>query len=85
MSQDRYRELVIEASSPDTDIWLADDEGFLVQRETGTLSTGLLPGVYVVEFGLGTPQYEIDLAADSHFTEAELTAGAPTERRVPRL
>ena len=85
MSQTTHYELVIEASSPDTGIWLADDEGFLVQKETGSLSTGLLPGVYVVEFGLGTPQYEIVLDADSHFTEAELTAGEPTERRIPQI
>ncbi len=85
MRQDKYCRLVIEAKSPSTEIWLGDDEGFFVQKETGTLATGLLPGAYVVEFGLGSPQYEIALTADSHYTETELTAGAPSPRRVPKL
>lgn len=54
-----YRTLVIEASSPDTDIWLGDDEGHLVQKDTGTLNTHVLDGHYTVEFGLGTTTYPI--------------------------
>ena len=80
-----YYNLVIVAESPDTEIWLGDNEGYFVQKETGRLSTGLLPGMYVVEFGLGTPQYEIDLAADSHYTEAELTADGSYPRRIPKF
>ena len=84
-SQATYYDLVIVAESPDTEIWLGDDEGYFVQRETGTLSSSLLPGMYIVEFGLGTPQYEIDLSADSHYTERKLTAGASTLRRMPKF
>jgi hypothetical protein len=84
-SQATYYDLVIVAESPDTEIWLGDDEGYFVQRETGTLSSSLLPGMYIVEFGLGTPQYEIDLSADSHYTERKLTAGASTPRRIPKF
>jgi hypothetical protein len=80
-----YYDLVIVAESPDTEIWLGDDAGYFVQRETGTLSSSLLPGLYIVEFGLGTPQYEIDLSADSHYTERQLTAGASTPRRIPKF
>ena len=44
-----YHDLVIVAESPNTEIWLGDDnEGYFVQKETGRLSTGLLPGMYVV-------------------------------------
>ena len=84
-SQATYYDLVIVAESPDTEIWLGDDAGYFVQRETGTLSSSLLPGMYIVEFGLGTPQYEIDLSADSHYTERKLTAGGSTPRRIPKF
>ncbi len=80
-----YYELVVEAKSPDTEIWLGDDEGFFVQKDIGTLSTSLLPGLYTVEFGLGAPQYEIDLVANSNYTETRLTAGTPSARRVPEI
>jgi hypothetical protein len=80
-----YYDLVIVAEVPDTEIWLGDDEGHFVQKGTGMLATGLLPGTYVVEFGLGTAQYEIDLTADSHYTEAQLTAQEPSPRRVPKF
>ncbi len=84
-SQATYYDLVIVAASPDTEIWLGDDEGHFVQKETGTLASSLLPGMYIVEFGLGTPQYAIDLAADSHYTERKLTAGASLPRRIPQF
>lgn len=83
-SQATYYDLVIVAESPDTEIWLGDDAGYFVQKATGTLSSSLLPGMYIVEFGLGTPQYAIDLAAASHYTERQLTAGASTPRRIPQ-
>jgi hypothetical protein len=85
VSQATYYDLVIVAESPDTEIWLGDHEGYFVQRETGTLSSSLLPGMYIVAFGLGTPQYEIDLSADSHYTERKLTAGESTPQRIPKF
>jgi hypothetical protein len=39
-----YRKLVIVASSQTTDIWLGDDDGHLVQRETGMLETMVMEG-----------------------------------------
>jgi len=84
-SQATYYDLVIVAESPDTEIWLGDDEGYFVQKATGTLSSSLQPGMYIVEFGLDTPQYEIDLSSDSHYTERQLTAGASTPRRIPKF
>jgi hypothetical protein len=83
--QATYYDLVVVAESPDTEIWLGDDEGYFVQKATGILSSSLLPGMYIVEFGLGTPQYEIDLSAASHYTERQLTAGASTPRRIPKF
>jgi hypothetical protein len=56
----RYHRLIIKAS-PQTDIWRADDDGHLVQKERGALDTSLLPGDYVVGFGLGTETYPIHL------------------------
>lgn len=80
-----YHRLVIEATEPETEIWLAGDEGFLVQKEIGTLDSHLLPGTYTVEFGLGAPPYEIRLAGGARLTEKELTAGPTCPRRVPEL
>lgn len=48
----KYVKLVIEAKNPETDIWVADDEGNLVQKEIGRMDTSLMPGNYVVHFGL---------------------------------
>ena len=80
-----YYKLLIVASSPATEIWLGDDAGHLVQKEIGELRTDLLPGDYVVEFGLGTTTYPIHLAKASRYTQAELQAGPTCARPVPQL
>ncbi len=79
-----YRRLIITAS-PRTDIWLADDDGHLVQKERGTLDTSLLPGHYVVEFGLGTQTYPIHLVRDSEYSQAEIQAGPSCPRPTVKL
>jgi len=78
----RYHRLVINAL-PRTDIWLADDDGHLVQKERGTLDTSLIPGRYVVEFGLGTQTYPILLMKDSEYSQAEIEGGPSCPR--PRV
>lgn len=80
-----YYELVIIAASPATEIWLGDDDGHFVQKETGTLRTSLLPGHYTVEFGLGFPPYPIYLVKASRYTQAELAAGPTCSRPIPKL
>lgn len=80
-----YHKLVILASSPTTEIWLGDDGGSLVQKEGGEMRTSLLPGHYVVEFGLGAPTYPIPLLKDSRYTQAELEAGPTCPRPVFQL
>ena len=80
-----YYELTIVASSPSTDIWLGDDDGHLVQKETGTLETGVLPGDYTVEFGLGTTTYPIRLVKPSRYTQQELAAGPSCARPIPKF
>jgi repressor LexA len=79
-----YHRLVIEAQ-PHVDIWLADNGGHLVQKETRKLETRLLPGRYVVEFGLGTQTYPIELSEDSSYTQAEIEAGPKCPRPKVRL
>lgn len=74
-----YHRLIIRAS-PHADIWLADDDGHLVQKERGTLDTSLLPGHYVVEFGLGTQTYPIHLVKNSEYSQAEIQAGPSCPR-----
>lgn len=80
-----YYDLVIVATSPTTEIWLGDDGGHLVQKETGILETSLLPGYYTVEFGLGSPPYPIHLTKASRYTQAELVAGPTCARPIPKL
>ena len=80
MSKNVYYKLVIIASSPNTEIWLGDDAGHLVQKETGKLKTSLLPGNYVVEFGLGKPTYPVPLTKASQHTQCELEAGSTCPR-----
>jgi hypothetical protein len=85
MAKRIYHKLVILASSPATQIWLGDDAGHLVQKGVGELRTSLLPGHYVVSFGLSAPTYAIDLKKASHFTQSQLEAGPTCPRPVLQL
>lgn len=76
----QYRHLVIVASSPKTDIWLADDHGHLVQKETGTLDTIVEKGFYTVEFGLGNITFPIRLTRNTRYTETRLKCGPSCPR-----
>jgi len=80
-----YHRLVITAFSPATKIWLGDDGGHLVQAETGELDTNLMPGKYVVEFGLGTQTYPIELLAPRRYTQSEIEAGPICARPIPQF
>ncbi len=81
----RYYNLEVVASTPATEIWFVDDAGHLVQKEVGALRTSLLPGNYVVEFGLGTSTYPIELSKPRRYTQAELEAGPTCVRPEVRL
>lgn len=85
MDKPVYHKLVIVASSPDTEIWLGDDAGHLVQKEIGELKTSLLPGNYVVEFGLGNPVYPVPLMKASRHTQSKLEAGPACARPTLKL
>ena len=63
-----------------TDIWVGDDIGHFVQKETGERRTRLLPGHYTVEFELGTTTYPLHLTKTSRYTQAELEAGPACPR-----
>lgn len=75
-----YYSLVIRASSKDTEIWLGDDMGHLVQKARGELDTSLLPGEYVVEFQLGGTTYPISLGDSRVLTESEIRSGPACPR-----
>ena len=81
----KYHDLTIVASSPSTKVWLGDDEGHFVQTAVGTLKTCLLPGAYVVEFGLGNPSYPLRLERASRYTQEDLEAGPSCPRPVPQI
>lgn len=80
-----YHRLVITAAQPGTEIWLGDDEGHFVQKAVGELRTSLLSGDYVVEFGLGTPTYPLQLRVASRYTQRQLEAGPTCARPIPPL
>lgn len=80
-----YFKIEIVAASPKIEIWLGDTDGCLVQKAVGKLKTGLISGDYVVEFGLGTPAYQIHLDKDHRTTQAELAAGPTCARPIFRL
>jgi hypothetical protein len=84
-SKANYYRLVIVANEPAVEIWLGDDEGYHVEKGSGTLETCLLPGNYTVEFGLGNVQHPIELLSDAKFTQAELAQGPTCLRRIPDL
>jgi hypothetical protein len=71
--------LVIVADAPETDIWLGNDHGHLIQRATGRLEAALVPGDYTVEFGLGSFPYPISLEQSAEHRQSELVAnyGSP--------
>jgi hypothetical protein len=85
MSRRIYHKLTIKASSQLREIWLGDDCGHLVQMEVGELRTSLLPGFYVVSFGLKAPTYPIHLRKASRFTQSQLERGPTCPRPVPQL
>ena len=80
-----YFDIEIEGRSPDTEIWLGDDAGHLVQKEVGVFRSSLIPGDYVVEFGLGTTCYPIRLQENLRLTQSEIEAGPSCERPKVRL
>ena len=80
-----YRRLTIVAASPKTDIWLADDQGHLVQTETGTLETEVMKGYYTVEFGLGSTTYPINLTRNRRCTEIRFRCGPSCPRPFPDI
>jgi hypothetical protein len=77
-----YHHLVIEAASLETDIWLADDDGHLVQKATGVLDIHVVAGDYVVEFGLGTTVYPVRLVADARHAEQDIRTWSSCPRPV---
>ena len=85
MAKRVYYKLTIEASSPLTEIWLGDDCGHLVQMEVGALRTSLLPGYYVVSFGLKAPTYPINLKKAIRLTQSQLESGPTCPRPALQL
>ena len=68
-----YYELTINATNAETDIWLVDENGHLVQKAIGSLSLHVLGGSYFVVFGLhSTACCSINLSKSVVLSQAEL-------------
>ena len=50
----------------------------------GQLETSLLPGKYIVEFGLGSPSYPMNLMGPSRYTQLQLEAEPSCPRPGPK-
>ena len=85
MARQIYHRLTIIASTRRTEIWLGDDGGHLVQKEVGALRTSLLPGRYVVSFGLKAPTYPINLSKPIRTSQRHLEAGPSCPRPIPQI
>jgi len=81
----QYYQLIIKGDSPEVDIWLGDDEGYFVQKAEGELNTSLLPGKYIVEFGLGTQCYPITLSQNARLSQNESEEGPVCKRPKPNI
>lgn len=68
-----YHTLTIKAVDSETDIWLADEDGNLVQKEDGEMQTNILPGIYFVHFGLKSEGIKIDLQKDEEIIQGRGT------------
>lgn len=75
METKTYYQLAIQAVTPETEIWLGDDLGFLVKKSNGLMLIGLLAGDYMVEFSLGGTSYPITLAANAQLSQDSLQLG----------
>jgi hypothetical protein len=80
-----YYHVAIRATEAETNIWIGDDHGHLVVKETGAIGTYLAPGDYTIEFGLGDATYPLALRTPVTLTEAEVRAGPPRQRAVFRF
>ncbi len=84
-SKPAYHELIIEANNQNTEIWIGDDKAHFIQKETGKLTTSLLPGKYTVEFGLGSKCYSINLDQNKILTELQIISGPSCTRPIPNV
>jgi hypothetical protein len=57
------------AVDPKTIIYVADEEDNLVQQETGYMDTSLVPGRYLIYFGIKSKPRKIDLINDIKIEE----------------
>jgi|SRR5262252_5554857 len=66
----QYKKLKITAKNQDTDIYISDEDGALVQHGKGVLNTSIIGGTYYVEFGADcATKQEIALSEDMEIQE----------------
>jgi hypothetical protein len=66
---ERHKSLQITAFDPKTIIYVADEEDNLVQQEIGYMHTSLVPGRYLVYFGIKSNPRKINLVNDLKIEE----------------
>jgi hypothetical protein len=66
---DQYKVLQVSAKKPTTEIYLADEQGNLVQKEVGEMLASVAPGVYFVHFGKKGEKRRVDLVKDTAIQE----------------
>ena len=53
-------------------IYLADEEGHLVQQELGQMVTSVLPGIYFVHFGREGAKHRVELTKDLQIEQGRM-------------
>lgn len=82
--RDYYR-VVIQGSTADTTIWIADDHGHPVVKAVGNLDTHLLPGDYTIEFGVNRTTYPLALSEPVELEEVAVRKGPTCPRPAFRF
>jgi hypothetical protein len=76
-----YHRLVISAPR-NTDIWLSDIDGYLVQKETGIMETELLPGDYFVQLGIDDEKLPVRLERNLRLQAKRVGARAVLQEKA---
>ncbi len=64
-----HKKLKVITKKPETEVWVADEEGNLVSKSVGGYDERLLPGKYIVSFGLKGKRHLVELSPDFDETE----------------
>jgi hypothetical protein len=81
----RYFSLIVVAREDATEIWLGDKQGHFVKKAVGCLDIWLLPGEYVLSFGLHAPTFSLLLTRSMRRTQSRIETQSICPRPIPQI